>query len=84
MYTVTGHTLDGSAGKTIACSPTEIRGAYRSLGASAAWIDVAIENQRVEIAITRAGCKAGVKVSDICDPRDFSVVRVGHRCPNCT
>jgi hypothetical protein len=84
MYTVTGHALDGAAGKTIACELWEIEGAYRRLGSTSAWIDVAIEGQRVEVNITRAGCKAGIEVSDIWDPADFSVVRVGHRCPKCT
>lgn len=83
MYNVTGHAADGQVRETLTCSAEEIKGAYQRLKGSA-WIDVTIEDRRVEVAVTRAGCRAGVKISEIWDPRDFSIIRVGHRCQKCS
>ena len=83
MYNVTGYAADGQVRETLTCSADEIMGAYQRLRGSA-WIDVTIEGRRVEVNITRAGCRAGVKVSEVWDPMDFSVIRVGHRCQHCS
>lgn len=84
MYEVSGYSATGDCRETITCSATGIGGAYKRLGGSSAWADVKIEGRRIEIMVTRAGCKGGIKVSEIWDPTDFSINRVGHRCPRCS